>query len=40
MDIRSNIFKFFLVFSVSFIFMISSCSKPSEDKELAPGEKK
>ena len=35
MDIRSNVFKFFLVFSLSLIFMISSCSKPSEDKELA-----
>ena len=35
MDIRSNVCKFFLVFSLSLIFMITSCSKPSEDKELA-----
>ena len=36
MDIRSNVFKFFLVFSLALIFMIGSCSKPSEDKKSAP----
>jgi len=35
MDIRSNAFKCFLVFSIALIFMIGSCSKPSEDKKSA-----
>jgi Class III cytochrome C family len=34
MSSRSYIYKFFFIFSLSLIFMISSCSKPSEDKEL------
>jgi type IV secretory pathway VirB10-like protein len=33
MDIQSNIYKLFLVFSLTLVFMISSCSEPPENKE-------
>ncbi len=35
MDIRSNVFKFFLVFSLALIFIMGACSKPSEEKKSA-----
>jgi hypothetical protein len=35
MDIRSDGFKLFVVFSLALIFMVVSCSKPSEDKKPA-----
>ncbi|MCK5542202.1 MAG: cytochrome c3 family protein [Desulfobacterales bacterium] len=34
MGIKPNIVKYFFIFSLSLVFMISSCSKPSEDKKL------
>ncbi len=34
MDIRSNKYKLFLLFSLTLIFIFSSCSKPSEEKTL------
>jgi len=34
MNIRSNIYKLLFVFSLTLVFMISSCSEPSEDKAL------
>ncbi|MDX2443842.1 MAG: cytochrome c3 family protein [Bacteroidales bacterium] len=34
MSIKYIAYKFFFVFSLALIFMISACSKPSEDKEL------